>query len=68
MSRVMNSRRQWNEFLEREYPGVRFDENSGHPPGVNAITQGVLVGRFFTSRAQPFGVIFNQPRSCGGRN
>ncbi len=68
MSRVIHSRRQWSECLKREYPGVHFDEDSGHPPGVNAVTDGVLVGRFFTGRAQPFGVVFNQPRSCGGRN
>ncbi len=68
MSRVIASRSQWNDWLQREYPGVHFDENGGHPPCVNAITEGVLVGRFFTSRTPPFGVIFDQPRSCGGRN
>lgn len=68
MSRVIQSREQWRDFLACEYPGVQFDENSGHPPGVNAITQGVLVGRFYAARAQPFGVVFDQPRSCGGRN
>ncbi len=68
MSRVIHSRYQWNEHIKQEYPGVRFDENGGHPPGINAITGGVLVGRFFTGRTPSFGVVFNQPRSCGGRN
>jgi hypothetical protein len=68
MSRVIHSRHQWNEHLKQEYPGVHFVENGGHPPGINAITGGVLVGRFFSARTPPFGVVFNQPRSCGGRN
>ncbi len=68
MSRVIHSRSKWNECLEREYPGVRFEVDGGHPPGVSAIKSGVLVGRFYTGRAPAFGVVFDQPRSCGGRN
>jgi hypothetical protein len=68
LSRVIHSRSKWNEYLEREYPGVRFEEDDKHPPGVNAIMGGILVGRFYMERAQPFGVVFDQPRSCGGRN
>jgi hypothetical protein len=68
MSRVIHSRNKWNECLEREYPGVLFEEDDRHPPGVNAVKSGVLVGRFYSGRDQPFGLVFDQPRSCGGRN
>jgi hypothetical protein len=68
MNHVIHSRREWQDCLEYEYPGVRFEENGGHPPGVNAIIAGILVGRFFTGRKPPFGVVYDQPRSCGGRS
>jgi len=66
MSRVIQSREEWAEFLKREYPGVRFHESQGHPPGVNAVTSGVMVGRYHSQRHPPFGVVYDQPRSCGG--
>lgn len=68
MSRVIADRADWQAFLEREYPGVRFSEEEGTPPGVNAIIEGVLVGRYFTARTPPYGVVFDQPRSCGGKS
>jgi len=68
MSYVIHSLEQWAAFLEREYPGVRFRHTQGHPPGLNAVTAGVLVGGFHTHRDTAFGVVFDQPCSCGGRN
>lgn len=68
MSRVVDSLEEWKTILEREYPGVRFDSTSSEPAGLNAITAGVLVGRYHSARTPSFGVIFAQPRSCGGRN
>jgi len=47
---------------------VRFDYISRAPAGLNAIIEGVLVGRYHSARSPSFGVIFDQPRSCGGRN
>ena len=67
MNRIIDSLEQWTELLQREYPGVRFDHTDNHPPGINAVTAGVLVGRYHTGRKPPFGVVYNQPRSCGGR-
>ncbi len=67
MSRVFKLRREWADCLEREYPGVCFEENSSRPAGINAVKAGVLVGRFYTGRQQPFGAVFDQARSCGGR-
>jgi len=55
-------------MLEREYPGVRFHHTDSHPPGLNAIIAGVLVGRYHSERDPAYGVLFAQPRSCGGRN
>jgi len=68
MSRVIDSLEEWKAFLKREYPGVRFDYISRAPAGLNAIIEGVLVGRYHSARSPSFGVIFDQPRSCGGRN
>jgi len=68
MSRVIESLEEWKTFLEREYPGVRFAYTSSGPGGLNAITAGVLVGRYHSARIPSFGVIFDQSRSCGGRN
>jgi hypothetical protein len=68
MIRVINDRAEWQAFLSREYPGVVFRESDANPPGVNAMTAGVLVGRFYTTRNRPFGVVFDQPRSCGGKS
>ncbi len=67
MNRVIDSLGQWTELLQREYPGVRFDHTDQHPPGINAVTAGVLVGRYYTERKPAFGVVYDQPRSCGGR-
>ncbi len=68
MSRVIHSLDEWTAFLEREYPGVQFRESDGHPRGLNAVAAGVLVGRFHAHRSPAFGVVYDQPRSCGGRN
>lgn len=68
MNRVIESREQWCDYLKHEYPGVQFDEDKKYPRGINAITAGVLVGRFYVERTEPYGVVFDQPRSCGGRS
>lgn len=68
MNRVFSSLNEWTARLVHEYPGVSFMESNGHPPGVNAVTAGVLVGRFFPGRKPAYGIMFNQPRSCDGRN
>ena len=68
MSRVIDSLEEWKTFLEREYPGVCFDYTSSEPVGLNAVAAGVLVGRYHSARTPSFGVIFDQPRSCAGRN
>ncbi len=58
---------EWQRVLRREYPSVTFEYVDNHPRGVNAVCEGVLVGRFYESHVPPYGVIFDQPRSCGGR-
>jgi hypothetical protein len=68
MSRVIDDRWKWQDMLSREYPGVAFSENTGHPAGINAVTGGVLVGRYYSGQIPPYGVVFDQPRSCGGKN
>ncbi|MGD2138851.1 MAG: hypothetical protein PVH25_00530 [Burkholderiales bacterium] len=68
MSQVFHSLEEWTETLSREYPGVQFQPSEKHPKGLNAITAGVLVGRYHSERNPAFGVVFDQPRSCGGRN
>jgi hypothetical protein len=68
MSRVIHSLEDWTKLLEREYPQVRFEHADKHPAGLNAIVAGVLVGRYHSQRDPAFGVVFAQPRSCGGRN
>jgi hypothetical protein len=67
MSKVIGDRARWQDFLSREYPGVTFAEDDSTPPGVNAVTEGVLVGRYFSARTPPYGVVYDQPRSCGGK-
>ena len=67
MNRVIESLEEWTDLLKSEYPGVHFDHTDGHPPGINAVTAGVLVGRYHTARTPAFGVVYDQPRSCGGR-
>lgn len=57
---------EWQRKLRFEYPSVRFDATD-HPPGVNAVCESILVGRFFADRTPPYGVIYAQPRSCGGK-
>ena len=57
---------EWRRALRFEYPSVRFESVRTHPPGVNAVCEGVLVGRFYTAAQPPYGVRFEQPRSCGG--
>ncbi len=64
---IIESRQAWEEFLRREYPGVSFLQNNAHPRGIDAVAASVLVGRFYSSRNPPYGVIFDQPRSCGGK-
>lgn len=64
---VIDSRAKWESHLRREYPGVAFAADASHPPGVNAVAAGVLVGRYYSTRSPAYGVIFDQPRSCGGR-
>ena len=56
MSRVIDSLEEWKTFLEREYPGVRFDCTSSEPAGLNATSAGVLVGRYHSQRDPAFGV------------
>jgi hypothetical protein len=58
---------EWQHALRREFPGVRFEAAQTHPAGINAVCEGVLVGRFYEAHRPPYGVIFDQPRSCGGR-
>jgi hypothetical protein len=68
MNRVIESLGEWMARLEHEYPGVRFVETSNRLAGLNAVTAGVLVGRYHKQRTPAYGVVFDQPRSCGGRN
>lgn len=68
MSRVIQSLEEWTRMLEREYPGVRIQHSGGNRPGLNAIIAGVLVGRYHSECDPAYGVVFAQPRSCGGRN
>ena len=68
MNRVVRSLEEWTRRLEREYPGVRFEHSGGNQPGLNAIADGVLVGRYHSERDPAYGVVFSQPRSCGERN
>ena len=68
MSRVIDSLEEWTGFLEHEYPDVLFEPTAGHPPGLNAVVSGVLIGRYHSHRDPAFGVVYDQPRSCGGRN
>ena len=56
----------WQRKLRFEYSSVRFEQTEV-PPGVNAVCEGVLVGRFFAERSPPFGVVYAQPRGCGGK-
>ncbi|MCA3129558.1 MAG: hypothetical protein ACK5YW_10710 [Betaproteobacteria bacterium] len=56
----------WRSKLRFEYPSVRFEQTDA-PAGINAVCEGVLVGRFFAERDPPFGVVYAQPRSCGGK-
>lgn len=56
----------WRQKLRFEYPSVRFEQTDA-PSGINALCEGVLVGRFFAERDPPFGVVYAQPRSCGGK-
>jgi hypothetical protein len=58
---------EWKRKLRSEYVNVRF-EPTENPAGVNAICENVLVGRFFADRSSPYGVVYAQPRSCGGKN
>ena len=64
---TFNDQREWQAALRREYPSVQFEDANTHPPGVNAVCEGVLVGRFYSSANPPYGVLYDQPRSCGGR-
>ncbi len=68
MSKIIDDRSEWQRFLSSEYPGVVFSESDAHPPGINAVTAGVLVGRYYSARTPPYGVVFDQPRSCGGKS
>lgn len=56
----------WQEKVRFEYPGAHF-QTTDHPDGVNAVCDGVLVGRYFVERQPAYGVIYEQARSCGGR-
>ncbi len=56
----------WQEQLRFEYPGVNF-QTTDHPEGVNAVCEGVLVGRFFAERQPPYGILYSQARNCGGK-
>jgi len=58
---------EWKRKLRAEYVNVRF-ESTDHPAGINAICENVLVGRFFADRSSPYGVVYAQPRSCGGKS
>jgi hypothetical protein len=68
MSKVIEDRAHWEALLSREYPGVSFSVDDSTPAGINAVTEGVLVGRYFLARTPSYGVMFDQPRSCGGKN
>lgn len=57
---------EWQRKLRFEYASVRF-ETTDNPSGVNAVCENILVGRFFADRHPPHGVIYAQPRSCGGK-
>jgi hypothetical protein len=65
--KVLETRGDWEANLRREYPGVAFVETRDQPPGVNAVAAGVLVGRWYSVHQPPYGAVFDQPRSCGGR-
>ena len=58
----------WETNLRREYPGVTFADGEGRPQGINATAAGVLVGRFYSGQTPPYGVIFDQARSCSGKS
>lgn len=66
--KLIDDRAQWQAVLAREYPGVVFSESGGAPPGINAVTAGVLVGRYYAAQNPPYGVVFDQPRSCSGKH
>lgn len=65
--KLIDLRSDWEALLRREYPGVAFADDDGHPPGVNAVSAGVMVGRFYSAKSPAYGVVFDQPRSCGGK-
>lgn len=56
----------WQRQLRFDFPSVRF-ESTDNPRGTNAVCEGILVGRFFEDHAPPYGVLYGQPRSCGGK-
>jgi hypothetical protein len=64
---IYSDEAEWRRALRHDFPSVRFEDVSTHPPGVNALCEDVLVGRFYTHSTPPYGVLFDQPRSCGGR-
>lgn len=66
--KVIESRRAWESDLRREYPNVILTDGEGYPPGINAVIAGVLVGRFYSAQTPPYGVIFDQARSCSGKS
>lgn len=66
--KVIELRSDWETELSREYPGVTFTGGAGYPPGVNAVAAGVLIGRFYSAQTPPYGVIFDQSRSCSGKS
>ena len=65
---MIASERDWAAELRREFPGVEYAPGEGNPAGINAVSAGVLVGRWYGARTPPYGVVFDQPRSCGGRH
>lgn len=58
---------EWQRKLRFDYPGVTFDSTE-NPPGVNAVCENILVGRFLADRDPTHGVIYAQPRSCSGKS
>jgi hypothetical protein len=64
---VCASLSEWQRKLRFEYPGVTF-EPTENPPGVNAVCENILVGRFLADRDPPHGVVYAQPRSCSGKS
>ncbi|MFO1320852.1 MAG: hypothetical protein U1F52_14650 [Burkholderiales bacterium] len=56
----------WQDKVRYEYPDADF-QSTTNPEGINAVCEGVLVGRYFVRQQPPYGVIYANSRSCGAK-